>query len=155
MINRDMMKKGILNEWHIVMRGLSVGQRMNPNRSYGKPLLCKACGSYRHFIAQCPYSWENLQDPNVWIVEQEEENVVLFTTSQSHMGSISEIGIEARNAAVLDSECSSMVCGQEWMNEYKNSLNSEDLKKIVVMDENIQIWCRNKAEKSWVIYYTH
>ena len=112
----------------------SVYRRMNPNGSDGKPLLCKACGSYRHFIAQCPYSWENQQDPNVQITEQEEENVVLFTTSQSHMGSISEIGIEARNAAILDSACSSTVCGQKWMNEYKNSLNSEDLKKIVVMD---------------------
>ena len=66
---------------------------MNPNGSDGKPLLCKACGSYRHFIAQCPYSWENQQEPNVQIVEQEEENVVLFTTSQSHMGNKSEIGI--------------------------------------------------------------
>ena len=27
----------------------------------GKVLLCSSCGSYRHLVAQCPDSWENME----------------------------------------------------------------------------------------------
>ena len=46
------------------------GERpVNPLGLDGKPLLCKGCGSFRHFISACPDSWEHLKRPrNVHVV---------------------------------------------------------------------------------------
>ena len=35
-------------------------KKLNPLGTNGKVLLCSSCGSYRHFVAQCPHSWENM-----------------------------------------------------------------------------------------------
>ena len=35
-------------------------KKLNPLGSDGKILLCYSCGSYRHLIAECPDSWENI-----------------------------------------------------------------------------------------------
>ena len=35
-------------------------KRRNPLGSNGRPLLCRSCGSYRHLVAKCPDSWENV-----------------------------------------------------------------------------------------------
>lgn len=41
---------------------VSRGERpMNPVGDDGKPMLCKGCGSFRHFLDKCPESWENLK----------------------------------------------------------------------------------------------
>ena len=34
-------------------------KKLNPLGLNGQILLCKSCGSYRHFVADCPDSWEN------------------------------------------------------------------------------------------------
>ena len=36
-------------------------KKLNPVGVDGKVLLCRSCGSYRHFVAQCPDSWENME----------------------------------------------------------------------------------------------
>ena len=35
-------------------------KKLNPLGLNGQILLCKSCGSYRHFVADCPDSWENM-----------------------------------------------------------------------------------------------
>ena len=57
-----------------------------------------------------------------------EDEHVLFTGY--HKGDIAELGIDARNCAVLDSACSSTVCGDIWLENYLNSLDHEDRRKI-------------------------
>ena len=37
-----------------------VGKKLNSLVSNGKILLCHSCGSYRHLVADCPDSWENM-----------------------------------------------------------------------------------------------
>ena len=37
-----------------------VKKNMNPLGTDGKLLLCHSCGSYQHFVAECPHSWENM-----------------------------------------------------------------------------------------------
>ena len=39
-------------------------RRQNPISANGRPLTCKACGSYRHFVAHCPDSWKNIAREN-------------------------------------------------------------------------------------------
>lgn len=43
---------------------------------------------------------------------------------------MSRLCVDAQNCAVLDSACSSTVCGQTWFNNYIESLSGEDRKKI-------------------------
>ena len=58
----------------------------------------------------------------------EEENVVLFTGYNKV--EIYQLGVDARNCAILDNACSSLVCGKTWIDSYINSLNENDRKEI-------------------------
>ena len=58
----------------------------------------------------------------------EDEHAVLFTGY--HKEDIAQLGIDARNCAVLDSACSSTVCGDIWLENYLNSLDHEDRRQI-------------------------
>ena len=95
-------------------------------------MLCKACGSYRHLIADCPYSRENQLTARAEYIN---ETAVLFTGTQGR--SVSQFGIEAQNSAVLDSACSSTVCGRAWFESYMDSLNTESQKRVIKMEGNI------------------
>ena len=57
-----------------------------------------------------------------------DEHVVLFTGY--HKGDIAQLGIDARNCEVLDSACSSTVCGDIWLENYLNPLDHEDRRNI-------------------------
>ena len=50
------------------------GRKMNPLGKDGRALTCKACGSFRHMLPECPDSWENMQKLNI-----RDENMVLET----------------------------------------------------------------------------
>ena len=104
----------------------------NPVGSDGKILTCRYCGSFRHLVAKCQHSMENSKVTermaNVHIAE--DEHAVLFTGYNK--GEISQLGIDARNCAVLDSACSSTVCGEMWLNNYLDSLSEEDRKRVTM-----------------------
>ena len=40
-------------------------KKMNPVGANGKTMLCNSCGSYRHLLAECPDSWENMENKYV------------------------------------------------------------------------------------------
>ena len=120
----------------------------NPKGPDGKPLLCRSCGSFRHLIAKCPDSWENRATVNIAEQMEKEQSddaeAVLFTMFQPsgmndmeevilltglNENNVKQIGMEARKCAVLDIACSSTVCGEHWLEDYLNSLNSEERKK--------------------------
>ena len=108
-------------------------KKMNPVGPDGKPLTCRSCGSYRHLVVNCPHSWENMAKTNVnermaKVNITEEENVVLFTGYNKT--DIAQLGFDARNCAVLDSACSSTVCGENWLDNYINSLDKRDRVKV-------------------------
>ena len=50
------------------------GRKMNPLGKDGRALTCKACGSFRHMLPECPDSWENMQKLNI-----RDEDMVLET----------------------------------------------------------------------------
>jgi hypothetical protein len=92
-------------------------------------LTCKSCGSFRHLVAKCPDSWENLSKVNITEEEPAEELADLFTGY--HTKNVSQLGMEARNCAVLDSACSSTVCGKTWLQSYLSSLKDSDRGKVL------------------------
>ena len=100
---------------------------INPTGPDGNALTCLACGSYRHMMDKCPHSWENMGEVN--IVDSFQENVVLFTGYNKQ--DMATLGSEARNCAVLDSACSSTVCGINWYKGFKDTLSDEQKAKVV------------------------
>ena len=118
-------------------------RHVNPSGPDGKTLLCAACGSFRHMIANCPDSWENMsKSNNVNVVEDSEENVVLFTGYNNDIQTklnVAQLTVDARNSAVLDCACSSTVCGQNWMDCYIDSLSDEDKERVLV-NEGVKIF---------------
>ena len=96
---------------------------MNPKGADGSTLTCISCGYYRHLLPDCPHSWENMQANVVETDNIDEEEVVLFTGSLTN--EIRQLGSEATNCAVLDSACSSTVCGENWLSMYFGSLDSD------------------------------
>ena len=95
-------------------RSRSNGQRnqdkrkINPVGANGAVMTCVACGSYRHLLADCPDSWENMSKTNVTEILT---NPVLFTGN--NIADVKQLAYEAQNCAVLDCACSSTVCGQK------------------------------------------
>ena len=100
--------------------------RLNPPGVDGEPLLCHSCGSFRHLIAQCPDSWENLKK-QASSDDGCEDNIELLHGLKA---SISLLGVEARKCAVIDIKCSSTVCGKDWLDDYVDSLSEDDRGKV-------------------------
>lgn len=57
-------------------------------------------------IANCPDTWENQANVNV----TKDEHALLFTGYNKD--EIARLGVDAYNCALLDSACSSTVCGK-------------------------------------------
>ena len=106
------------------------GRNVNPPGPDGKPIRCRACGSYRHVVAKCPDSWENLKSVNIVNSDTEKagEQVTLYTGNHDNLH---ELTRDARGCVVLDSACSSTVCGEEWMNQYIDQLDDVQYSKVI------------------------
>ena len=111
-----------------------IRRKKNPMGANGRPLTCKACGSYRHFVAHCPDSWENIARENREEINSksnifsDDESEVLFT-SQNQEDSVFFSG-NSCGYAVLDSACSSTVCGEKWLRSYFETLDESDKDKV-------------------------
>ena len=58
----------------------------------------------------------------------EDEHAVLLTGYNKE--EVHRLGVAACNCAVLDSACSSTVCGDSWINNYIQSLDKDDRQKV-------------------------
>ena len=101
---------------------------MNPVGQDGNIMRCVVCDSVRHLLAACPHSYENSNAFFADEVESEQEEACLFTGKD--LGEMLTLFTEAQNCAVLDSACSSTVCGKEWLSGFLNSLDGEALKNV-------------------------
>ena len=112
---------------------------MNPLDENGEPLKCLCCKSERHFVADCPHTYENDgKEKSVNVVQDQDqdqdkdqsvESIVCYTGKDRIL--MNTLTQEALNSVVIDSACSSTVCGELWYNNFKESLDSERRKKIV------------------------
>ncbi|CAH1238877.1 Hypp5656 [Branchiostoma lanceolatum] len=96
----------------------------NPKNKYGDYYRCHCCGSFRHMLEKCPDA--KTQKAHVTKNEAESEDTqfaVLFTGASKCL--MSELSTEASLCAVLDSACSSTVCGMSWMKKYLSVLDTK------------------------------
>lgn len=102
----------------------------NPKGSDGRYLTCYGCGSYRHLLSNCPYAYE--KDRGVGKAENvkavSDENVVLFTGYDKE--EVGQLGEEGMGCAVLDTACTSTVCGTRWMDCFLQTLSSTDMQDV-------------------------
>ena len=104
------------------------GKHVNRPGRDGKPLTCFDCGSIRHMLSEC--EWNNRKNGKKE-VENNQENYTLFTGSEVYTSMLVD---ESINMAVLDSACSTTVCGEAWMKDYIESLCKEDKEKVYIQE---------------------
>ena len=106
------------------------GRKINPLGRDGKPMLCKSCGSYRHFVEKCPDSHER-NSGSVYFTTQshaetessdEEPDLDRFVLFTSNKDELSKFTAEAINSAALDTGCTTSVAGENWLKIYLESL---------------------------------
>ena len=58
--------------------GMLKAGKINTKGPDGQPLTCHCCGSFRHFVIDCPDSWENIEKGS----SEEDEHSVLFVRNR-------------------------------------------------------------------------
>ena len=136
--------------WRGGSSGAGFQKSTNPTGDDGKPLRCACCDSIRHFLRDCPHSWENAKqsasmvqaecyDQEEYLSEQFEamscgepsqeysafHTAVLYTGSDVH--ECLQLHQESHASAIVDTACTNNVCGSRWLAEYLDTLD-EDLK---------------------------
>ncbi|XP_078578773.1 uncharacterized protein LOC144863466 [Branchiostoma floridae x Branchiostoma japonicum] len=97
------------------------GEKLNPKDRNGDFLRCHCCGSFRHLVRKCP----DATTREAYTTEAEDKK---FTVMFAHGASecmMSEGSEEDLLCAVLDSACSSTVCGREWLDKYLSVLDKK------------------------------
>ena len=114
-------------------------KRVNPTGQDGNLKRCKSCDSIRHMLPECPDSWENMKDVHVTELTtvgeddeysgHEDEMKECFITENS--SELKRFCVEAKNCAALDSCCTGVVCGEQWLRTFLASMDQEDRKKVI------------------------
>ena len=89
-------------------------QKLNPPTSSGHPSKCSICDSIMHWAKDCPHN------------EINKNKVVLFSNGLDETVRDS-FALETFNHGVLDSGCSTTVCGKVWLDNYMSNLTSYEL----------------------------
>lgn len=115
----------------------NIKKKINPTGADGNIKRCKSCDSIRHMLPDCPDSYENMQmEAHVTELSMvgEEDNIdeeikeCFITESNSEL---KRFCIEAKNCAALDSCCTGVVCGDQWLKTFIASLSAEDRQKVI------------------------
>ena len=98
--------------------------RKNPPDASGNTSRCLICDSMFHWARDCPYRSETHDElPKLQLLSEE-----------IHDCYIEQFAGESLNSLILDSGCSKIVCGRNWLNCFKESLNNEDLNSVKEFD---------------------
>ena len=118
----------------------SVQNARNSLDQNGNPLLCHNCGSWNHLSAACPDNQQAnvLETEETTEVDLVEELGIMLMTEVIPSCDVLKADM---NFEILDSACSSTVCGKKWLVNYLQTLTEEERKSIgVCRAAHIQIW---------------
>lgn len=112
--------------------------RKNPIDQYGNQMTCLECGSWYHFVRNCPEANQTHYVNH----DQVTENITLFqnTHDLSTMPPSNKLKIftkENFGSAVLDSGANTTVCGKDWLRVYLESLDEDEKKKVRTNPSNV------------------
>lgn len=126
-------------------RGRGVARRQNPLGPDGRITRCMICDSRFHWARQCPDAYEN--KGNTEHVERsmngrrernkdggcDAVNFSMFVgyANGDRENKLNKLVEEAKCCAVLDSGCSTTVCGAKWLDEFLNGFSDVERGSIV------------------------
>ena len=114
--------------------------KYNAKNKFGDYYRCHTCGSFRHMMNECPDKGSSPRNSTFVAENDPNDNYdkkpwpVLFTGNISVYSS--QLVMEANNSAVLDSACSSTVCGKDWLDNYVKSLTPDKKEYVSVTESN-------------------
>ena len=118
-------------------------RKNNPLSHDGKVSRCIVCDSKLHWARNCPHSYENLSKEENKNDNDDTECVHLslfmgFANNDPPANKLSTLLSESENCALLDTGCSTTVCGTAWLGKYMASLTDFQRAQIVesVSDSN-------------------
>ena len=121
------------NRHHVGTRGR--GRRSNPVGPDGKISRCLICESKFHWARYCPDSYEKNDDEKN---SEETVHMSLFVgyTNDDRNSKLEALISESHGCAVLDTGCTTTVCGADWFNSFMNELSDYERSKIVECASN-------------------
>ena len=113
----------------------------NPTGDDGRPSKCNICESIFHYSRDCPHSYEKNQTnsqqshENNFVPRNKRVNfnlLVAFTgyTQEEQGCKLKSLLEDLKGCAIIDSGCATTVCGQDWVNEFVDTLCDEDRESI-------------------------
>ena len=100
--------------------------RKNYSDARGNIHKCFECGSQYHYKNMCPRKVYEMKSDQKCNEKSDEECYLTIEKMDTR-----KMVAESLNCAVLDSACSSTVCGLDWLNCFLETLTDEDLQKVV------------------------
>lgn len=115
----------------------STWRRQNPLGTDGQVTRCIICDSRFHWARSCPDAYENKQGDNDTGDHKETACLSLFlgytgTGGKDKGSKIQRLVEEAKGCAVLDSGCSTTVCGADWYGSFIQNLSDVERDSIFV-----------------------
>ena len=100
--------------------------RKNPSDARGNTYKCFECGSQYHLKYSCPRRVYEVKSDYRYNEKHDEQCYLTIEKKDTR-----KIMVDSLNCAVLDSACSSTVCGLNWLNCFLDTLSVVDLKRVV------------------------
>lgn len=113
---------------------------VNPRDNKGNHTICRRCRSIYHWIVDCPHnSTEDRTSSSYYTRNNDEEIYIALLQSCTPKSNDEIMGLvaETLSKAVIDSGCSKTVAGENWFNDYLQTLSDDEI-------ANIQ-YCYSKA----------
>ena len=100
--------------------------RKNPSDPRGNANKCFECGSQYHYRNSCPRRVYEVKSDQQYNETTDEQCFLTIEKKDTR-----KIMVDSLNCAVLDSACSSTVCGLNWLNCFMDTLSKEDLDRVI------------------------
>lgn len=113
-------------------------RKLNPPGGNGQVSRCRICDSKFHWAKECPDAYENIvdtsNDTTNTVLESDNEDVYLSLfmgyTSSAHNNKLQSLVAESKGHGVLDTGCSTTVCGTQWYEDFVQNLSDYEFSKI-------------------------
>lgn len=110
-------------------------RKLNPVGRDGQVSRCAICDSRYHWARFCPHAYENSKSDRDEKAAEDSETIQLslfmgYSNGANNNSKLQTLVDESRDCAVLDTGCSSTVCGKAWLDNYVESLGDIDTSSI-------------------------